>query len=321
MHKIEEVNFLIIYNKEECFEVDYKLEERENLHGKLENEEIFKFLSSFAQDAIIQINDRGLIIYWNKSAERLFGFSEAEVLNKSLHLLFAPERYLDAHKKAFTNFQNSGQGAAIGKTIELEGKRRNGEEFPIELSLSSFKLNGEWNSVGIIRDISDRKNLEARLVDSEMKHRDIINNLDVAFYQAQFGGELLNHNPAYNIMLGFDPSQNLKNTNVGHLWENPELREIYLKKLLKEGSVNNYTCHALKQDGSKVVLQLNSHVIRDKEQKPVRIDGTFINITEKFILEQKLIESEETYHSLFNNSLSGIVFHEIIYSLNKEPIN
>jgi len=282
--------------------VEYELKEKDQLQEKPENKEIFGFLSSFSQDAIIQINEHGLIIYWNKSAEGLFGLSEKDVLNKDLHNLLVPERYLEPFEKGFAKFRISGQGAAISKTLELEGLRSNGEEFPIELSLSSFQVNGEWNAVGIIRDISERKNLEAKLKDSETRHRDIINNLDVAFYQVLLGGTLLNHNPAYNIILGYDPSLNLKNTNVELLWENPELREEYLKQLLKEGYVKNYICHALKKDGTKVVLQLNSHVIKDKEGKPVRIDGTFIDITEKFVLEKKLIESEENFRTITEDS-------------------
>ena len=426
--------------------MENELKKKIKFQEKSEIEENFRFLSSFTHDAIIQINEQGLIVYWNKSAERIFGLSETVVLNKSLHLLFAPERYLELYKKAFASFRNSGQGAAIGKTLELEGKKSNGEEFPIELSLS-FQINGEWNAVGIIRDITKRKQAEnenkerlkeliclyelskiagektldtdlflkeaihlipsawqfpeliyakitvegkeyktdnykktiwhqnsniyienqkkgeievgyleetpiyddgpflkeernlingiserisgvlelklteEKLKQSEAKHQNIINNLDVAFYQAVLSGKLLNHNPAYNIILGYDKSENLKNTNVKHLWENPELREVYLEQLLNDGNVKNYICHALKKDGTKVVLQLNSHILRDKEGKPARIDGTFTNVTEKFVLEQKLIESEETYHSLFKNSLSGIAIHKIIYNPKKEPIN
>jgi len=108
-----------------------------------ESEEKFRMISSNAQDAIIQMNEHGLIVYWNKSAERLFGYSENKVLGKNLHQLIAPERYLEKYNEGFAKFRNSGQGAAIGKILELVGKKKNGEEFPIELSLSSFQVNGE----------------------------------------------------------------------------------------------------------------------------------------------------------------------------------
>jgi len=101
MHKIEEVNFLVIYNIKERLKVEYKLKEKDKLHEKPESEESFRPSSSIAQDAVIQINEHGLIIYWNKSAEKIFGLSETDVLNKNLHQLIAPERYLLAFKEAF----------------------------------------------------------------------------------------------------------------------------------------------------------------------------------------------------------------------------
>ena len=140
--------------------MEYKLKEKDKLQGKPENKESFKSSSSIAQEAVIYINEHGLIVYWNKAAENLFGLREEDVLNKNLHLLIAPQRYLEAFKEGFIKFRNSGHGAAIGKTLELEGKKKNGEEFPIELSLSSFQVNGEWNAVGIIRDITKRKKAE-----------------------------------------------------------------------------------------------------------------------------------------------------------------
>ena len=163
MYKIEEVNFLVIYNIKERLKVEYKLKEKDKLEGKPESEEIFKSSSSIVQDAVIQINEHGLIIYWNKSAEKFFGLSQIDVLNKNLHQLIAPQQYLEAFKEAFTKFRKFGQGTAIGKTLELKGKKKNGEEFPIELSLSSFQVNGEWNAVGIIRDITKRRKAENKI--------------------------------------------------------------------------------------------------------------------------------------------------------------
>jgi len=170
-------------------------------------------------------------------------------------------------------------------------------------------------------DIEKHKKVEEKLRESELKYQKIINHLDVGFYQVTLEGKILTHNPTYNKILGLDISENLKNTSVTTFWEKPELREDYLKQLVRDGFVKNYTCHVIKKDGSKIVLQLNSHLIRDKEGKPIRIDGVFIDVTEKFSLEKKLKESEKTYRSLFENSIACIAFHKIIYDSAKRPIN
>ena len=170
-------------------------------------------------------------------------------------------------------------------------------------------------------DIKEHKKVKEKLRESELKYQKIINHLDVGFYQVTLEGKILTHNPTYNKILGLDISENLKNTSVTTFWEKPELREDYLKQLIRDDFVKNYTCHVIKKDGSKIVLQLNSHLIRDKEGKPIRIDGTFIDVTEKFSLEKKLKESEKTYRSLFENSIACIAFHKIIYDSAKRPIN
>ncbi len=155
-------------------------------------------------------------------------------------------------------------------------------------------------------DITEKRFAEEKLRESENKYRDMINNLDIGFYQVSLDGILLMHNQAYNKILGFDLSEDLRNTIVTELWQQPELRKEYLKQLFINNFARGYICHALKKNGEKIVLELNSHVIRDKQGNPVRIDGTFIDITEKFTLERELKESEEKFRNIAEQSLLGI---------------
>jgi len=124
------------------------------------SEEKFKKISSSANDAIIQMNNKGEIVFWNPAAEKLFGYTWEEVNTKDLHQLLVPARYLQEFNKGFKIFKRNGQGSIIGKKIELFALRKNGSEFEIELSLSSYQAHGIWNTVGIIRDISKRKAIE-----------------------------------------------------------------------------------------------------------------------------------------------------------------
>ena len=116
----------------------------------------------------------------------------------------------------------------------------------------------------------------------------LIDNLDVGFFQVTLDGQLINHNRAHNVILGFEPSENLVDKHVEQFWQKPEEREIYINFLLINDAVKNYRVHALTKDGKKIVVELNSRLIRDETGKPFRIDGTFIDITEKFNLEKKL---------------------------------
>lgn len=125
-----------------------------------ESEEKFRLISTAAQDAIAIIGTEEQIIYWNPAAEKIFGYVASEVLGKNLHTLLAPPCYRGEAYRGFQRFQRYGIGDFIGKTFEISALHQSGEEFPIELSISSFRFHGSWHALGIIRDITERKRME-----------------------------------------------------------------------------------------------------------------------------------------------------------------
>lgn len=128
-----------------------------------ESEDKFRSITNSAQDAIVMMDNAGKISFWNAAATKMFGYSAEVAIGQTLHDFLAPQGYRDAHNKALPHFQKTGEGAAVGKTLELSALRKDGTEFPIELSLSSVKREGEWHAIGIIRDITERKNAEASI--------------------------------------------------------------------------------------------------------------------------------------------------------------
>ena len=138
------------------------------------NEEKFYAISNSSQDAIILIDANETISFWNPSAEKIFGYTQEEVFGKNLHKLLAPKRFHKDYLKGFTEFKKNGKGPAIGNTLELAAIKKNGKEFPIELSLSAFKLNDNWCSVGTIRDITERE-IAWKSLDSTINQLSLIN--------------------------------------------------------------------------------------------------------------------------------------------------
>ncbi len=128
-----------------------------------ESEEKFRGVAASALDAIILMGEDGRIAFWNRAAERMFGYSKKEAIGKMLHPFLAPGAYAAAAKKGLAKFKKSGKGPVVGKVLELSGRRKDGVVFPIELSLSSAKLSCGWCAIGIVRDISKRKELEEKL--------------------------------------------------------------------------------------------------------------------------------------------------------------
>ncbi|TAJ32105.1 MAG: PAS domain S-box protein [Nitrospirae bacterium] len=124
------------------------------------SEETFRAMSTSAQDAVILLDVDGKITFWNQAAERIFGYPAHEVLGREMHRVCAPERFHEDSLKGWDEFRLTGKGPVIGKTLELAALRRDGVEFPVELSVSAVKLGGQWNAVGILRDITERKQME-----------------------------------------------------------------------------------------------------------------------------------------------------------------
>ncbi|MFH1061101.1 MAG: PAS domain S-box protein [Pseudomonadota bacterium] len=146
-------------------------ERREAQEALVESEEKFRGISSGALDAVIMIDPQGKIIFWNRAAQRMFGYAGDEAQGMDLHLLLAPQQFHPAYREAFEDFKPSGEGAIIGQTVELTARRKNGEMFPVEISVSSLNLRDGWHAVGILRDITARRQAERDLEEREKLYR------------------------------------------------------------------------------------------------------------------------------------------------------
>jgi diguanylate cyclase (GGDEF)-like protein/PAS domain S-box-containing protein len=145
-----------------------------------EAEDRFASVAASTSDAIVVADERGRIVSWNQAAERMFGYAEAEVLDRSLTMLM-PERFRAQHDAGIERVVRDGMAAArrIGSTFEVAGLRRDGSEFPMELSLGTWRSGRQRFFSGIIRDIEARKRAEAqaRILDGAP---DAILRIDVA---------------------------------------------------------------------------------------------------------------------------------------------
>ncbi len=126
------------------------------------SEERFRILAVTANDAILSADNRGTITYFNPGAERIFGFTAGEVNGRPLTILMPP-RFHDAHRAGLARYVATGEARVIGKTVELAGRRKDGTEFPLELSLASRHEGTETAFTAIIRDITARKEAEDTL--------------------------------------------------------------------------------------------------------------------------------------------------------------
>jgi len=128
-----------------------------------ESEERMRTITQMAASAIVMIDAGGAVSFWNPAAERLLGYSAAEAIGTDLHQIIAPRRHYDDFRKGFEGFTETGEGAVVGRTLEMTAQRKDGIEFPVDISISGIRIKEQWHAVGIIRDITERKQAEHQL--------------------------------------------------------------------------------------------------------------------------------------------------------------
>ena len=142
-----------------------------------DSEEMFRAISASTVDAIVLMDDKGRISYWNPAAERIFGYRKEEVIGEVAFKLLAPGHF-NFNYSQFYDFLKTGRNSLAGKVLEYGALKKDGTEFPVELSISSLQIRGKWHVAAIVRDISDRKRMEQVLREGEERYRSISKKLE-----------------------------------------------------------------------------------------------------------------------------------------------
>lgn len=151
-----------------------------------ESEEKFSKIGSSALDAIVLMNEKGLVEYWNPAAERIFGYCEDEIKGTFIHDIIMPDKYNNIFTKGWAKYKQTGEGNAIGKVLELSAINKKGEEFPIEIALSSILIKGQYWAVAYIKDITERKQFEKILLERDILLEKLSINIPGVIFQYQY---------------------------------------------------------------------------------------------------------------------------------------
>ena len=144
-----------------------------------ENEKKFHGIANSVKDAMILVDEKAKVTYWNPAAEKIFGYKSEETIGKDIHELVVPNTMCKEGKERINSsvkmFTETGTGYFTVGNVELLGRRKDGTEFPAELSISPIKLCGKWNAVGVVKDITDRKKAEQKLREAEQRYHALFN--------------------------------------------------------------------------------------------------------------------------------------------------
>jgi PAS domain S-box-containing protein len=256
------------------------------------SEERFRAVVGATPDAVVLADRNGTILLWNQAAARLFGYSEEDVIGQPLTLLM-PQRYRKGHEAGMTRMGASGEARVMGRTVELHGLRKDGTEFPLELSLGSGKNTEGIFFSGIIRDITTRKQAEEAKRQAEARYRSVVENAVEGIFQTTPDGRFLMANPSLAQMLRYDSPEALVSTltDIGRqLYVDPQKREEIRTVLSQSGVVRGYETELTCRDGGVISVSVNARAVRDLHGILLYYEGTVEDISERTRLAAELLE-------------------------------
>ena len=231
------------------------------------SEEKYRAVAESAHDAIVTVNVRGEIVYWNRAAETIFGYSETLILGRPLTTLM-PERYRVPHQQGWDRLQQTNQPRLLWTTVELLGLHQDGTEFPLELSLSRWHNRGEQFFTGHMRDISRRKQAEQ----AARRLANIVESSSDAIVSQSLAEGVTSWNAAAERLYGYSAAEIIGQSGRVLLPPDKVSEEQDFFERLRRGEriVRHHTIR-IHKDGSPVEVALTVSVLRDASGK---VEGT-----------------------------------------------
>ncbi|MBF0370014.1 MAG: PAS domain S-box protein [Magnetococcales bacterium] len=257
-------------------------------HDFRRSEEKFRAISQSAREAVISINERGQVTFWNNGAVTIFGFPPEEILGQSLDRII-PKRFRLAHNQALLRANTSGQTRLAGKVVELFGVRKTGEEFPIAISIVSWAVEGERSYSAIVRDITERKQLEGDL----KKFRHLIDqSRDAIFVIDPDSGQFLDANHSAAAHLGYSREQllTMRVIDIDGAITSPEQWQDHANQLREVGDLVFEGTHT-HRDGHKIPVEISVRYLHTPD-KPYLVASSR-DITERKKLDQERDDTQK----------------------------
>ena len=265
-----------------------------------DNEAKLAAITRSAQDGIIMMDSAGRVSFWNEAAEQIFGYTADEALGQELHRLVAPERFHPAYYRGFAVFQRTGQGPAVGRTLELVARRKDGQEFPVELSLSAVQLQGAWHAVGVVRDITARKAAEQQVQDALNFSHTLLQASPIGIMAFRASGQVVAANEAMADLLGCTLGH-LQGSNLQELsgWTVARLQSAAEAALASGSTIRQ---EVTLTDRSGHVRWLACRFVPFQFQGQAHVLGLFVDVTEQKQAEAALRQSEALFRLISENA-------------------
>jgi diguanylate cyclase (GGDEF)-like protein/PAS domain S-box-containing protein len=258
-------------------------------------------IANSVQDAIVSADRHGHIIFWNDGARRSFGYEEDEVLGRPLSLIM-PDRYRQTHAEGMRRFLESGETRAIGQVVEFHGLRKDGTEFPLELSLSVWETENKKYFTGVMRDLTERKK-------AQHKFKDLLESAPDAMVIINRLGKIVLVNSQTEKMFGYSreeilgqPVEKLIPQRYQNHLENRENYFASPKARPMGAGINLYGC---RKDGSEFPIEISLSPLETEDG--LLVSSSIRDMTEKELAQRALRASENRMRTLLDSMSDGLL--------------
>lgn len=274
----------------------------------------FRAVLESAPDAILIVNGSGRITLANAQAEKYFGYTRDELLEQPVEML-VPEYLRERHGEHRADFSSHPEARAMGLGLDLQGQRKDGSGFPVEISLSPLETPQGMAVTAIIRDITTRRQAERLREETQARYHELVNNLPVGIYRSEAGvdGRFLEANPAMLAMFEAVSAERFFTFPARSIYRDADSRRQLNELIVNQGTVASVECEMITMTG-RVFWAAISAVKKQTPEGKIYFDGMLEDITERKAIESQLqqlnasLRSRSTELEIINHELEAFSY-------------
>ncbi|PKL68070.1 MAG: hypothetical protein CVV30_12060 [Methanomicrobiales archaeon HGW-Methanomicrobiales-1] len=280
-------------------------EQRQAKEALKKSEEKYRLVVEHSHDSIYIYRDNHFL-FINQQAEEISGYPHEELMKRELWDFIHPEDRERLKEAAARRFA----GGHVSSAFQARILRKNGEVRDAEFFVDLVEFLGRPAILGIARDITEKKQAEVVLRESELRYRKILDTMQDAYFRTDTSDRINMASPSAVRMFGYDSEEDILGIPAINLYASPEFRDEMLQDLKKEGRVVNSYGEGLRKDGTPISVSINVQYYRDDQGRILGTEGIVRNVSDQKDIWEALCDSEARFRGLTEQSQDLIMLFD-----------